>query len=197
MRGHHQRLGCPRLEIPPPTAHPAGEKSHMWPLKGGILCTQKRRTSSGPHPTTVHAKAENQDRASSIWGTRTHSLQSAKGKSEAQRAKMLVQNCIRPTPKHPPKITQHPTTQRTRTRECKALYLQFLLIKALTCLDCELQHHFSTSFYMCLVTRIPHLTHMAHILRVFSPHSPALHSNCNSTSYTLYAAAPNHKKGSN
>lgn len=168
----------------------------MWPLKGGILCTQKRRPSSGPHPTTVHAKAQDQDRASSIWGTRTHSLQSAQEQSEA-KAKLLVPNCVRSTPKRPPKTTQNPTTHCTRTREYKALYLQFLLIKALTCLDCERQHHFSTSFYMCLVTRIPYLTHIAHISLVFSIHSPALHSNCNSTFYMFYAAAPNHKKGSN
>lgn len=89
------------------------------------------------------------------------------------------------------------TTQCTRTREYKASHLQFLLGKALTCSACELQHHFSTSFYVCLVTRIPYLTHIAHILLVFSIHSPALQRNCNSTFYMFYAAAPNHKKGSN
>lgn len=41
MRGHQQKLGCPRLEIPPPTAHPAGEKSHVAIERRGTLYSEK------------------------------------------------------------------------------------------------------------------------------------------------------------
>lgn len=145
----------------------------MWPLKGGYPVPKKGGQAA------VHTTVQQQSRQRpGVWtghqilGEQGYLLQSIR--RVRLRRQMPIPNCTHSTAEQ---STKTPSNPHARTCACKAVDLQFLLIKAFTQkdylstltaqgkrnLDYELRHRFNTSVHMLSVTGTPYrMQHTLH-----------------------------------